>query len=315
MEAFCVIFALAFVFNLIKKLFVSDDASTQQQQAAANGQNAAYEIIGGGLGRVAVIGLYAAGSDGEMGQAERQTVTKWLNGKIEDIKEEHQARIRQEANKVFNPIASSVSELEMTRAASGIPAELGSMRQDAMQLAFKVVADDGILAPGEYKALQTIQKALDITDARFRDLYDIHLSNLKRHGTTGTAAQIDELGIIPSWSKDQKLAHLTKEFSKYNHRMQSAKEQSQRDYCKRMLDLITRAREQLMGTAKPVNHDEVLLGIESSLCKADKSLLLEKEEERWLSRQQITQKPAAIQTCRDALDAIKRLRLLYAASN
>lgn len=306
-EVICFIWAVATVIGFLKDAFGPSEKSKQRA--------AVCEVMGGAIGRTVIIGMYAAGPSGTPAPAEKQLVFSWLNSRINDLKDEYQSDVRKEADKVVSAAGSRVSEQDMARAAAAIPAELGSMRQDAMQLAFKVVAADGVLAPAEYQALLSIQRALGITDSRFRDLYDIHLSSLRREGTSSTSATIDELGVNPAWSKDQKLEHLTKEFAKYSNRMQSAKDQAQRDYCKRMLDLITRAREQLLGTAKPVNHDEVLIGIESSLSLDEKRALLAKEEERWLARQQITKKPEALQACREALQAIERLRALYARTS
>lgn len=307
-EILCAIWAFAIVAKFVGSLIGGDDAKEQQGASHAT----ICEVLGGAVGRTVIIGMYAARVSGNTGEAEKSTVMSWLAERIDELKDEYQPGVRREADKVINAVGNQINEQVMSAAARAIPSEVGRLRQDAMQLAFKVVAADGTLTPAEYNALQSIQRALEITESRFRDLYDIHLANLRREGTSSTTATVDELGMNPAWSKDQKLAHLTKEFAKYSNRMQSARDQVQRDYCKRMLDLITRAREQLMGTARPVNQDEVLLGIESSLGIEDKRALLDKEEERWLARQRITQKPAALQTCRDALAAISRLRLLYA---
>ena len=186
---------------------------------------------------------------------------------------------------------------------------------EAIQLAFKVVASDGVLSPGEYQTLQGIQKALGISDSRFRDLYDLHLSQLRRPTSGGgQGPQVDELGVDPSWTKERKRSHLVSEFGKYNARMQSVRDDAQRAHCKRMIDLISRELAKLDGNAQPrkANPDEVLLGIDSDLGIGDKKSALEREETRWIARKRVTQTTSGLQKCQEALEAIARLRSLYA---
>ena len=51
------------------------------------------------------------------------------------------------------------------------------------------------------------------------------------------------LGIDPSWSKEQILSHLRREFSKWNGRIQALEDPSEKDKAQRMLDAIAAARK------------------------------------------------------------------------
>lgn len=311
MEIFWIIVFVAWIISRIAGY--SEKSKEEKAQEAARA--AFLQMFGKALGSIAAIGAHAASSDGSVSSDERAVVTNWLNERIDDLKDEIQADIRKYSSLVYGPNSGRLSDAQLRQMAESIPEEAGALRQEAIQLAFKVVASDGVLSPGEYQTLQGIQKALGISDSRFRDLYDLHLSQLRRPGgTDNQGPRTDELGIDPSWPKERKLSHLVAEFSKYNARMQSVRDEAQRAHCKRMIDLITRAKAELEGTLRPKrsNPDEVLLGIDSDLSVQDKKLTLEREESRWIERQRVTQSPSALQKCREALEAAARLRSLYA---
>jgi DnaJ-domain-containing protein 1 len=245
---------------------------------------------------------------------ERGLVREWLDNKINDIKEQYQAQVRRSALATYRPSGGRLSDAELREYATHIKEGPGELAQETLLLAFKIVAADGVLSPGEYQTLQGIQKALEISDNRFRDLYDLHLASLRREGGS-TGPKVDELGIDPSWPKERKLAHLISEFAKYNARMQSVKDDAQRAHCKRMIDLISRTKAELEGTAKPkpkADPDEILLGIDSDLGVGDKKSCLEREESRWIARKAVTSTSSGLQKCKDALEAVARLRARYA---
>jgi tellurite resistance protein len=318
MEFVCVaigaFWVLAIIIGIIKKVLGLDDES-KAKQAVEVAQAGFVEMFGKALGAIAAIGAHAASSDGSVSSDERAVVSNWLKERIDDLKDEYQADMRRYSSMVYGPNSGRLSDSQLRQMAQSIPEEAGEFRQEAIQLAFKVVASDGVLSPGEYQTLQGIQNALEISDSRFRDLYDLHLAQLRRPGASGgQGPQVDELGLDPSWPKERKLAHLLAEFSKYNARMQSVRDEAQRAHCKRMIDLITRTKAELEGTLKPKksNPDEVLLGINSDLSVQDKKLTLEHEESRWIARQRVTQTPSGLQKCKEALEAAARLRATYA---
>ena len=56
-----------------------------------------------------------------------------------------------------------------------------------------------------------------------------------------STGRVDEFGVDSSWTKEQKRAHLLREYAKYNARMQILKDKWLRDDCQRRLEAITRA--------------------------------------------------------------------------
>lgn len=316
MEVVFGIIGILVVLNVLGKILGTDEEGQQKkaQAAEAAAEQAFVEMFGKALGSIAAIGVHAASADGTISPTERSMATKWLHDRIDDIKEQYQAPLRRYANTVYTPNCGKLSERELREYAAAIPEDAGNLRQEAIQLAFKVVASDGVLSPGEYQTLQGIQKALGITESRFRDLYDLHISQLRRPGAAGgQGPQVDELGVDPKWPKERKRAHLIAEFGKQNARMQSVREEAQRAHCKRMIELISRELSKLDGNAQPkkANPDEVLLGIDSDLGISDKKAALEREESRWIARKRVTQTPSGLQKCEEALEAAARLRSLY----
>jgi uncharacterized tellurite resistance protein B-like protein len=317
MDSFCaivsIIWLVAIVWGVIKKTLGIDDESKARKVEQAE-EEVLLELIGKAYGAIALMGNHAGSSDGSVSDAERSVVKEWLEEKIGDIKSEYQARVRRHAYATYNSSSGRLSSDQLAEHAEHIKEGPGENAQEALLLCFKVVASDGVLSPGEYQTLQAIQKSLDISDSRFRDLYDLHLSQLRRTDGGGGGPRVDELGIDPSWTKERKLAHLMEEFAKYNARMQAVRDDAQRAHCKRMIDLITRTKSELEGTAKPkkTNPDELLLGIDSDLSVPEKRQILEREESRWIARRSATQSTSGLQKCVDALEAISRLRSLYA---
>jgi hypothetical protein len=100
-----------------------------------------------------------------------------------------------------------------------------------------------------------VARLLAISDETFKRLEEKYLKPIQiaaaTSGHTNASEQERLLGLNPTWSKEQKLAQLTKEFAKYNARMQSAKDETQRAQCRRMLELIAAIREEIITGRKP----------------------------------------------------------------
>ena len=116
-----------------------------------------------------------------------------------------------------------------------------AQKYDAVELAYKVMAADGILHENEAIVINTTAKALGITSAELEEIRDREIIKFE---TTVDDTDIDKfLGINPSLSKKEKCEKLKKEFIKWNSRLNSLNEGKEKENAQRMLDLIPKARK------------------------------------------------------------------------
>ena len=287
------------------------------------------------------VGAYCALGDGNIDSRELSTLRRWKNEFVSKMKAGIQSKIDTAMENEIHKSITGVSEERLHTACSKLKGVGDPFKSMTMGLAFEIVAADHKVEPSELACLQKIARLLDIPSTKFKELEDKHLRPIQiKAATTGnTNASENEqlLGIDPSWTKDQKLAQLTSEFSKYNARMQAIRSDEQRAQCRRMLEIIANMREEIITGRKPTtpsknpstpfsspttssgpsipppipSKDEILLNIDPAPSPQTKLKKLDEEEAKWKAR--LTNKlPAAAQAkCEDALQAIRRLRNFY----
>ena len=116
-----------------------------------------------------------------------------------------------------------------------------AQKYDAVELAYKVMAADGILHENEAIVINTTAKALGITSAELEEIRDREIIKFE---TTVDDTDIDKfLGIDPSLSKKEICKKLKNEFIKWNSRLSILDEGKEKENAQRMLDLIGKARK------------------------------------------------------------------------
>jgi len=284
------------------------------------------------------VGAYCALGDGNLDNREIDTLRRWKNNFVSEIKVSVRSRIDTAMENEIRASLTGVSEQRLHTACSTLK-EIGDpFKTMTMGLAFEIVAADQKIEPSEMACLHKIARLLDISDTKFKDLEEKHLRPIQlKEATSGQSnATSNEqlLGINPSWTKEQKLAKLTSEFSKYNARMQTIRNDEQRAQCRRMLEIIAAMREELTTGRKPsainqtpsaspsnasgpvipapvASKDEKLVGISPTSSPREKLLKLDEEQNRWETRMKNNLTPTALAKCEEALQAIRRLRNLY----
>jgi hypothetical protein len=99
---------------------------------------------------------------------------------------------------------------------------------------------DGIADQEELAFLDKISKNIgvdykEVTKLKERRLLDLELPE-------AATADVDKaLDIDPSWSQDEKKKHIMKLYRKYNSRINSAKDESQKKSAQSILDLCAEA--------------------------------------------------------------------------
>ena len=294
------------------------------------------------------IGVYCGLSDGNLDNRETATLRRW--------KDEFLKQVPKEAARLIEP----AMEAEITRSLRGVSEDRlhqscqkqkslpTEMRAMTMGLAFEIVAADKKIEPAELACLQKVARLLSVPDETYKRLEEKYLKPIQLEAATSGSVNASEherlLGIDPSWPKDRKLAQLTSEFAKYNARMQTAREDTQRAQCRRMLEIIADLREELITGRKPNrspaaqpaptaqqtprpapskpnpsasipppvgSKDEILIGVDLTLPPRQRLTFLDAEEARWKGRMSNQLPPSALTKCETALQAIRRLRNVY----
>ena len=284
------------------------------------------------------VGVYCALGDGNMDNREMATLRRWKDEFVRKTPPEISSKIAAAMEVEIQRSLQGVSEDHLHRACLSqriLPDDYKSM---TMGLAFEIVAADRKVEPAEMVCLQKVARLLAISDETFHRLEDKHLKPIQLEAATSGSANASEherlLGLDPSWPKERKLAQLTSEFSKYNARMQSVRDDARRAQCRRMLEIIAELREELLTGRKPNpkptptasnprpttaipppvgSKDEILIGVNLNLSPANKITFLDAEEARWKGRMANQLPPAALAKCETALQAIRRLRNVYQA--
>ena len=279
------------------------------------------------------IAIHCALIDGNLDNRELATLRKWKGDFIGKINAEVRPRFDEAMEAEIQSSLSGVSEERLHQACQAhrtLPPLFTAM---TMGLCFEIVSADLRIEATELACLRKIARLLDISDETFARLEEKHLKPVQlatATGATGDAGDQERLlGIDPSWTKDLKLAQLTKEFAKYNARMQAVTEEGQRAQCRRMLEIIANLREELLTGRKPTppppptpraptprpapvgSRDELLVGVDPGLSPRQKLSVLDAEEARWKGRMVNQLPPAALAKCQEALQAIRRLRNVY----
>jgi len=284
------------------------------------------------------VGAYCALGDGNLDNREVETLKRWKNNFVSEFKVSIRSKIDTAMENEIQASLTGVSEQRLYTACTKLK-ELGDpFKTMTMGLAFEIVAADQKIESSELACLHKIARLLDISDTKFKDLEEKHLRPIQlkeaTSGQSNATANEQLLGINPSWTTEQKLAKLTSEFSKYNARMQTIRNDEQRAQCRRMLEIIAAMREELTTGRKPsainqtpsaspsnasgpvipapvASKDEKLVGISPTSSPREKLLKLDEEQNRWETRMKNNLTPTALAKCEEALQAIRRLRNLY----
>ena len=123
-----------------------------------------------------------------------------------------------------------------------------TLKYEALELAHKVMAADGVVDEREMKVIHKVADALGIDSKELEKIRDKQIIKLQ---TKADDVDIESLlGIDPSNSKEDIKKQLKKEYIKWNSRMNSLSEGEEKDNAQQMLDLIAKARDKLKDDKK-----------------------------------------------------------------
>jgi uncharacterized tellurite resistance protein B-like protein len=194
------------------------------------------------------IGMAVAMADGELDDAEGETLKAWIQKMIAPFGDEKQKKLK----KVYNDaMKSSYKSAESGDLVLGnICKQLNEIGEDAqkyeaVELAHEVMAADGVVHAEEMKVIHKVADALGIDNDELERMRDQNTVGLDL--SLGGSDLESSLGIDISWSNDKKLKHLRQEYQKWNNRLNTLSEGDERESAQQKLDLIAKARKKYGG--------------------------------------------------------------------
>ena len=335
----------------LKFFFDSDKQSSNSDRPSGSSSrpNKADEMLEA-IAASMTVGVYCGLGDGNLDNRENATLRRWKEEFLKKVPSEAATVIGNAMEAEIRRSMRGVSEDRLHQACQSQKSLPVEMRTMTMGLAFEIVIADKKIEPSELACLQKVARLLAIPDENYKRLEEKYLKPIQLAAATSGSANASEheklLGIDPSWTKERKLSQLTSEFAKYNARMQTARDDTQRAQCRRMLEIIADLREELITGRKPNrtpaptpkptaastprstpntprpassipapvgSKDEILIGVDLTQPPRQRLTFLEAEEARWKGRMTNHLPPAALAKCETALQAIRRLRNVYQA--
>lgn len=193
------------------------------------------------------LALAVAMADGNIDDREGEAVRAWMKRYLSGIKGAAQQRLRDEFNKSLDGYYEeaqngTISIKEITERINKLDDK--TAKYEAVELCYAVMAADGHIDAEELKTVRAIAKQLELAPQEVQRIHDGTITLSKKN--LSSAASDDELlGIEPTWDADQKLAHLRREFKKWNARLNSLQPGSERDQAQVMLEKIGQARAEI----------------------------------------------------------------------
>ena len=194
-----------------------------------------------GLSVQLAIGL--AMSDGSLDRREGNVIKKWMKEAVELAPESDRTKVKNSLNKALETGSKKAKERKtnINYICKQLDKKAGvAEKYDVLELCLDVMSADGKADQEELAYIEEISKNIgidykEITKLKERRLLDLELPE-------AATADVDKaLDIDPSWSQDEKKKHIMKLYRKYNSRINSAKNESQKKSAQSMLDLCAEA--------------------------------------------------------------------------
>jgi hypothetical protein len=191
------------------------------------------------------LAVSTAFSDGTLDESEGYVIKDWIS----NILDRYDGEMRSDLKKIYNNSLKEAfsqaksGELSLSETIDEInEIASASHKYEAIQLCLDVMAADGEADKSELELINNISDQLDLDLKEIESLKDEKLVDL---GTSiGEKTGVEELlGIDEDWENEKVLKHLTKEFNKWNSRLNSLEEGEERDMAQKMINKIARARE------------------------------------------------------------------------
>lgn len=191
------------------------------------------------------IGVAVAMADGDLDDSEGEILKNWILKEVSAFSDEKSKELKklfndalkegfaqaQSGNLSLSPLVERLSEIGEKKT-----------KYDAMELAFDVMAADGVADPEEMAVIRNVAKALDLDMEEIEKMRESVTLDLSTNLTSEDGLE-SLVGIEANWSDDQKKKHLRSEFQKWSNRLNSLPEGEERESAQSMLDNIASLRK------------------------------------------------------------------------
>tara|TARA_B100002051_G_scaffold275730_1_gene320713 strand:+ start:2010 stop:3203 length:1194 start_codon:yes stop_codon:yes gene_type:complete len=185
-------------------------------------------------------------SDGSLDDSEGFVIKKWMKKTVDSFEDEDtRTSTKNLLNKSFKE--SHLDAKNGKLSLSDIVNELNDAgdernKYEAIELCYDVMTADGKAEQGELDMIESIIKSLGLNSKEISNIRDTKMKDLDQDNLKSSKIE-DLLNIDTSQSKEKIRKDLTKEFSKWNSRLNSLEEGKDRDNAQKMIDLISEARK------------------------------------------------------------------------
>ena len=190
------------------------------------------------------VAMAVAMADGSLNELEGQILKTWVIRAIEPFNEQKREYLKGLYNDAMRDAYhaardGSLSLSELTHRLNDIGEK--RTKYEAIELCFDVMAADRVADPEEMKTIRQVAESLDLDLEEIERIRDQKIVNLDT-SVSAQASVEDLLGIEGDWTRERIRKHLGIEFQKWNNRLNTLAEGTERDNAQRMLDLIAEAR-------------------------------------------------------------------------
>lgn len=189
--------------------------------------------------------VYLANIDGNLDAKEGKTIQKWIAKQVEIAYENMQEKLKKSLNEALKEsyklaqndklsISKLINEFkDLTSYATNL---------SLMEFLIEIVGSDSKVTKEEMKVINAIADALEIDQAQVKSMSEKSFLNMKTDLKTSDSLE-SILNIDDSWTKEEIIKHLNKEFAKWNGRIQALVNEDEKNKAQQMLDAIAKARK------------------------------------------------------------------------
>lgn len=183
-------------------------------------------------------------ADGTLDKSEGNEIKSWIKGILDSSsgtqKENIKSALNQALEDAFNEVKSSGINLEeVCKEIENVGSKADKF--DLVELCLDVMAADGQADKEELKQISKIAELVGVDYEEIQKMKDQRLVKLDPNATSNAELE-DTLGIDPSWDKEKINKHILGLYSKWNGRLNSLPEGTERENAQKMLDLIAEAK-------------------------------------------------------------------------
>lgn len=191
------------------------------------------------------IAMAVAMADGSLNYTEGRVLQDWISRAISPFAGEKRDSLKQLYNGAMKEAyaAAKAGNLSLSRLTERLN-EVGekSIKYEAIELCFDVMAADGKADPEEMKTIRKVAAALELDYNEMENIRDQRIIGLTA-SVAGQSSVEDILGIESDWDRERIKAQLRTEFNKWNNRIGTLPEGAERENAQSMIDLVAEARK------------------------------------------------------------------------